>query len=205
MSNLCEKLLDACIGANCENPLFQGVDSIGYIANYSDIAEITYDETNPSIVNGITMKTIDETGTDPISACFYTIQQLGNNPFNGSQIEMTEGTYMNRFTNTVNFAVLDNSPEVSEHIIDNLANGRFVVILKNDYTGTDGSAKYQIFGAKKGLKAASITRELYGDAESAWVVSMTEENAPKSGLFVWKTNEATTDDLVDNLLCECDE
>lgn len=202
MANLCESLINACIGANCENPLFPGVDGIGYIANFSDIDSVTYDETNPSIVTGITMKT--DGGQTPVSKCFYTIQQLGNQPFSGSQVEMTEGAYQNRFTNTVNFAVVDNGPAVTNDIIDKLANGKFVVILKNDYTGEGGEAKYSVYGVKKGLKAASITRELYGDNESAWIVSMTEENAPKSGLFFYTTSESATDTAINALLCACE-
>ena len=199
MSNICKELINACIAANCENPLYAGVDGLGYIANFSDIESVTYDQTNPSIVTGITMALDSQSN----SKCFYTIQQPGNQPFTGSQIEMTEGTYGNKFNNTVNFAVIDNGPHVTNDIIDKLANGKFVVILKNDYTGENGKAKYQIYGLKKGLKAASITRELYGDNESAWICSMTEENAPKSGLFFYVTDEATTDTAIDALKCTC--
>lgn len=199
MSNICESLISACIAANCDNPLFSGVDGLGYIANFADIADVTYDSTNPSIINSITMAPGATQGT---TTCFYTIQQLGKQPFEGSQTEMTEGAYGNRFTNTINFAVVDNGPDITENIIDKLANGKFVVILKNDYEGT-GNAKYSVYGIKKGLKAATITRELYGDNDSAWIVSMTEENAPKSGLFFYNTDEATTDGDIENLLCTC--
>lgn len=199
MSNICETLISSCIAANCDNPLFSGVDGLGYIANFADIADVTYDSTNPSVITSITMKP----GTGSDTTCFYTIQQLGKQPFEGSQTEMTEGTYGNRFTNTINFAVVDNGPEITENIIDKLANGKFVVILKNDYEGDDGKAKYSVYGIKKGLKAATITRELYGDNDSAWICSMTEENAPKSGLFFWTTDEATTDDAIASLLCTC--
>lgn len=199
MSNICETLISSCIAANCDNPLFSGVDGLGYIANFADIADVTYDSTNPSIITSITM----EPGTGSDTTCFYKIQQLGKQPFEGSQTEMTEGTYGNRFTNTINFAVVDNGPQVTENIIDKLANGKFVVILKNDYVGDDGKAKYSVYGIKKGLKAATITREMYGDNDSAWVVSMTEENAPKSGLFFFNTDAATTDGDIENLLCTC--
>ena len=198
MSNICEKLIDACISADCNDPLYAGVDSVGYIANFADIASVTYDTTNPSIITGITMATV---GQD--TKCFYTIQQLGNQPFDGSQVEMTGGTYGNKFNNTVKFAVLDNGPEITNDIIDKLANGKFVVILKNDYKGAGGNAKYSVYGIKKGLKAASITRELYGDNESAWICSMTETNTPMSGLFFYVTDESTTDAAIDALKCTC--
>ena len=183
MANICEKLIGSCIAQDCDNPMFPGVDGQGLIANFSDIVTVTYDQTNPSIINGITMKT---------DTCFYTIQQLGNQPFSGSQTEMTEGTYGNKFNNTVNFAVLDNGPQVTNDII-----------LKNDYKGENGEATYSVYGIKKGLRAASITRELYGDNESAWVCSMTEENAPQSGLFFYVTDSATTETAINALKCTC--
>ena len=172
MANICEKLIGSCIAQDCDNPMFPGVDGQGLIANFSDIVTVTYDQTNPSIINGITMKT---------DTCFYTIQQLGNQPFSGSQTEMTEGTYGNKFNNTVNFAVLDNGPQVTNDI----------------------EATYSVYGIKKGLRAASITRELYGDNESAWVCSMTEENAPQSGLFFYVTDSATTETAINALKCTC--
>lgn len=204
MANLCESLISGCIAANCDNPLYAGIDPIGYIANFADIASVTYDETNPAIITGITMKT-DTVGSSQVSRCFYTVQQLGSKPFDGSQVEMNEGTYANRFTNTVQFAVLDNSPETVQNVVTQLANGRFVVILKNDFKGEDGKSKYSVFGIKKGLKASSIQRELWGDNESAWICTMVEENSPSAGLFFYTTSESATDTAINALLCNCNE
>lgn len=203
MSNLCEKLISNCIAADCANPLYAGVDSMAYIANYSDIASVTYDEQNPSIITAITMKT-DTIGSDAVARCFYTVQQLGNKPYEGSQTELVEGTYGNRFNHTVQLAVVDNGPAVTEQIIDRLANGKFVVIFKNDYVHSSGDNKYQVYGIAKGLKCTAVTREFYGDNESAYVVTLVEENAPKSGLFLYSTSESATDTMVENLVCDCD-
>ena len=204
MSNLCEKLLNSCIAADCANPLFAGVDSEALIANFSDIDTVSYDNDNPSIVNGITMKTEAGTGTNPVSKCFFTVQQLGNKPFEGSQTEFAEGTYGNRVTHTIQLAVVDNGPEISENIIDKFLNGKFVVIMKNDYKHSSADNKYQIYGLSKGLKCTGLTRELWGDNESAWIVTLTEENAPKSGLFFYVTNESTTDTAIAALKCDCE-
>lgn len=202
MANLCEKIIEACISADCANPIYSGVDSIGLIANYSDIASVSYDQTNPSIVSGITMKT-DTVGSDTTSRCWYTVQQLGNRPFEGSQTEFVEGTYANRVTNTITFAVLDNGPEITENVIDRLLNGKFVVILKNDYVHSDAKNKYSVYGLSKGLKCTGLTRELYGDNESAWIVTLTEEGSPKSGLFFFTTDEQTTDAAFESMKCSC--
>ena len=203
MSNLCEKILNQCIAADCNNPLYAGVDSEALILNFSQIASVTYDASNGNIVTGITMKTYEE-GNETVSYCGYKCQQLGNTPFSGTQVEMTEGTYGNRFTNTVVLAVPDNGPDICKNVIDNFANGKFVVIMKNDYKHTNGDNKYQVYGIKKGLRASAIVREVYGDNDSAYIVTLTEENAPQSGVFFYTTSEATTDTAYDNLMCDCE-
>lgn len=202
MSNLCEKTLKSCIAADCNNPLFAGVDSQALIANYSDIASYTYDQTNPSIINGITMveDTVDNVTTP---RHFYCVQQLGNQPFSGSQTEFSEGTYGNRVNHTIQLAVVDNGPDITENIIDNLLNGKFVVILKNDYVHTNGDNEYQVFGSHKGLKCTGLTRELYGDNESAYIVTLQEQNAPKSGMFFYSTDQSTTATAIAALKASC--
>ena len=202
MSNLCEKLLNSCISADCANPLFAGVDSEALIANFTDIDTVTYDTQNPSIITGFTMKT-DTVGEQQVSRCFYSVQQLGSQPYSGSQTEFVEGTYGNRVNHTIQLAVVDNGPEITENIIDKLLNGKFVVILKNDYVHTNGDNKYSVYGMSKGLKCTGLTRELYGDNESAWVVTLQEQNAPKSGLFFYATDEASTDTAINALKCTC--
>lgn len=182
--------------------MFAGVDSEALIMNFSQIKAVSYDSTNGNIIDGIVMKN-DTTGTDPVPYCAYTCQQLGNKPFDGSQVEMVEGTYGNRFNNTIQLAVVDNGPDVCRNIVDNFANGKFVVILKNDYKHANGDNKYQVYGIKKGLKATSITREVWGDNESAYIVTLVEENAPNSGMFLYVSDEATTDNIYEALKCEC--
>lgn len=198
MANLCEQLIRSCISGKCENPMFAGVDALGLIMNYSDVAHISYNETNGNIIDGITMVTDgDET------ACAYTVQQLGNQPFSGSNTALVAGTYGNRFTNTIQLAIVDNGPEISHDIIDKLANGRFIAILQNDYKHDNGDNKYQVYGAAKGLRCTAITREFYGDNEGAYIVTLTEENAPKSGVFFFTTDEETTDTAINALKCTC--
>lgn len=203
MANLCEKTLSACIAADCENPLFAGVDAEALIFNFNQIDGFTYDTTNGNIIKAITMKTYKD-GGDDVAYCAYTCQQLGNQPYDGSQVEMAEGTYGNKFTNTIQLAILDNSPEICHDVIDNFANGKFVVMLKNDYQKADGSNKYQLYGTAKGMKATAITRELWGDNESAYIVTLTETGNPKSGVFFYSTDEATTDAAVEALKCTCE-
>ena len=196
MANLCEKLLDSCIAASCENPIFSGVDSKAYIFNKSEIASFTYATGSANIIEGIVMKEKEE----GVNYTGYSIIQLGKQPYEGTNTAFAEGNIANTFTNTFNFLVPDNSPKAA-HIIDNLANGKFVVVIKNDYSGSDEKGTFQVYGAKKGLSCTGVTNEKYGDAEGGWAITLTEENAPNSAIFFYKegtvADEATLDALVD--------
>ena len=199
MANLCEKTINACIAADCENPLFAGVNAEALIFNFNQIDSFTYDASNGNIVTAITMKA--DASSNPYGA--YTVQQLGNQPYNGSQTEMAEGTYGNKFNNTIQIAVVDNSPAICHDVIDNLANGKFVVMTENDYKKADGSNRFQLYGTAKGLRASSIVREFYGDNESAYVVTLVEEGNPKSGVFFYAASDASTAEAVEALKADC--
>lgn len=211
MANLCAQVIDSCIKASCKQPIFEGVENEALILNKEEIAQIT---PSGSKITGIVMKQ-HNTGTeaDPVLVdyCAYTVTQLGNKPFEGTQTEMVTGTYGNKFNNTVVIAVPDNGPEVSEHIIDKLANGSFVVVTRNSYVHvtdaeegfTGGDNKYQVYGSQKGLKATSIVREAWGDNSGMWIVTLVEENASKSGLFLFVTDEATTDQYYEDMKTGC--
>lgn len=203
--NLCEKLIAGCIGADCDNPVFSGMESKAYIFNKSEIASLTYDQTNPNVITAITMKVIEEgSGSDPdVMAVGYTISQLGKQPFNGTNTSLTEGNTSNKFTENFAFVVPDNSPAAAM-LLDNIANGKFVVVVKNEYTGSDGRGQFQVFGAKKGLVATAMERDAYSeDNDGGWAVTLTAENTPNSALFIeHKTGtdvdtEAYLDSLVD--------
>lgn len=181
--NLCEKLITKCIGADCDNPIFTGLESKAYIFNKSEIASFTYDENEPNLITAITMKTYDDDGSD-VSYTGYTITQLSKTPFTGTQTSMVEGDISNKFTETIQFVVPDNSPAAAE-ILDNLTNGKFVVIIANEFTGSDGKGKFQVYGARKGMTASAIENEKYSDTtDGGWQVTLVSENTPNSALFI---------------------
>lgn len=203
MATVCEYLINQCIATDCENPLYAGVGNEALIGNFDDIAGVTRSTTNKSIVNGITMKT-DVVGGQDVARCMYTVQQLGNQPFADSNTTMVEGTYGNRVQHEIHLAIVDNGPEITENVVDKLLNGKFFCILTNDYRHTNGDNKYQIYGLNKGLKCTAMERQFYGDNESAYVVTLTETGAGKSGQFLFSTDEETTDGLYEALKCECE-
>lgn len=194
---LCDTFINQCIDVNCTNPMYAGVAPEALLFNKDQIASMPISNNK---IASITMGTDD----DDNAYCGYTVKQMGNRPFEGSQTEMVEGTYGNKFNNTIVLAVPDNGPDISHNIIDNFANGRFVAILQNDYVHTNGDNKYQVYGAQKGLRASSIVREVWGDNESYWICTFVEENATLSGVFFYSTDEATTDTAYEALKCTCE-
>lgn len=193
MANLCERLISSCVGADCENPVFSGMGSTAYIFNKSEIASFTYDSSNPNIITAINMKTHEVDNAD-VAYTGYTITQLGKTPFTGTTTELTEGNAGNTFTETFAFTFPDNSP-VAANLLDNIANGKFVVVAQNEYDGSDHKGGFQVFGAKKGLTCATMARDAYGeDADGGWTITLTAEKTPNSALFLHHETTPGTDD-----------
>lgn len=182
----CEKLIKADIVQDCESPIVSGLEPDGIIINREDIdfGETVFDQVNKNIIKTLILKT-GKKG--------FNVVQTGNTPFSGAKTDMVVGTYRNKFTNEIPIAVLDNGPDVCEKVIDGLANGTFVLILKNRHKGTDGKAEYQVYGYYQGLKASALTNEKYSeDTDGGWLVTLQETGAPKSALFYFNASSATT-------------
>lgn len=198
-TNLCEKLLDKCISVSCSDPIYEGAENLAYIFNKSDITSVTYDTQDPNIVTDINMREISQ----GVSATGFKISTLGKTPFNGTNTTLQEGDIMNTFTEVFDFAVQDNSP-LAAGILNNLANGKYVVVIENNYPGSDGKGKFQILGLKKGLTVNTMERNLYDDTyNGGWHCQMQAEKTPTAALFVYKTDIETTKTYLESLVsCE---
>lgn len=169
---LCDFLISSDItGYDCSNPMVKGAKAGGLLINRKDInfASVTYDSTYPFLITAL-----------PLAAgkTAFDVVQGGKTPFTGTQQELTEGTYQNTFTNTVQFVILNQGTTTAAQVFA-LMNGEFVVILQNN-NGTN-----QVFGLEGGLHASAMVRELYNDDTlSGWLVTMTEEGATKGNLFI---------------------
>lgn len=186
MANLCDTIIANDINFACDALVTRGLESDGIIMNRNevDFSATVFDATNKNIIKTLVMKT-GKKG--------YEVVQLGNTPFTGTQTTLTVGTYRNTWNNQVVIAILANSPSVAQDIIDGLANGTFVVILKNTSAGTGGDARYQVYGYAQGLKASEITNEKWSEeTDGGWLVTLQETAAPKSAMFFFDTDESTT-------------
>lgn len=205
--DLCGASISGNVTIDCDNIITPGLEQVGVIFNRNDIADWSEDDTNNSIIDGIIMKKKinPETGQPTTEdRKGYVIYQMGSQPFNGTSVAFAEGSIVNTFTNTCSFVILNNGPEVCHDIIDNLANGSFVVLFKNKFSEKDDNGNHpglwQIMGKETGLKASEISCDKYSDdTNSGWQITLTEEKATKSALFFFKNNDTTTDEEVQGL------
>ena len=172
---LCDFLLGANIDTNCTGYV-KGAKPNGVIINRADInmASVTFDDDydQPFLVDALPLKG---------GKVAYDIVQSGKTPWSGTQQELQEGTYINTYTNTVQFVILNQGSTTAEQVFA-LMNGEFVVIMQNNQGDL-----YQVYGLETGLHASAMVRELYSDDTlSGWLVTMTEENAVKGNIFTTK-------------------
>ena len=182
----CETIISKDIAFECDQLVNRGFEADGVIINRSDVdfSATVFDETNKNIIKTLVLKT-GKKG--------YQVQQYGNTPFTGTNSALVVGTYVNTWTHQVVLAVLSNTPDVAASIIDGLANGTFVVILRNRTKGADGKAEYQVYGYAQGLKASAGENDRYSeDYEGGWLITLEETAAPKSAMFLFDTDAETT-------------
>ena len=183
----CDSLISMDIQANCDNPIVRGLEPDAVIMNRSDIdfSATTFDAEAKNIVKQLVLKA-GKKG--------FACVQMGNTPFNGAASNLEVGTYRNTWTHEIPIAVLDNGPEVCEKIIDGLANGTFVLVVKNKHKGANGKAEYQIYGYYQGLTCSAGANEKYSEeTDGGWLMTLQEQRSPKSGLFYFNEDSSTTE------------
>lgn len=183
---VCDYLIAKDIAVNCEDMSVRGLESDGLIINREDIdfSATTFDSTNPNIIKSLVLKT-GKTG--------FEIVQQGATPFTGVQSNLNVGTYRNTWTHDIPIAILSNNPDVCANIVDKLANGTFVAILRNVLKGSTGNAEYQVYGYAQGLRASEGVNDKYSeDTDGGWLVTLQEQRTPKSAMFFFDTDASTT-------------
>lgn len=194
MSEACDYKLAQNIGASCDNPQVQGLKNKGYLMNYDDIDfdSVKRNEANSLIIEDLTLLSGKKA---------YSAYVPGKTPYTGTKAELATGTYSNKFNKTASIVVLDSGPDVAKNIINNLANGKFVFIMENKYQGDDKKNTFEIYGFEQGLVASEITNEKYSeDTDGGWAVTLIEENAPSSGIFLFKESIKATRAALESLL-----
>ena len=170
----CDFLLQADLVAPCDGLSSAGMKNTGYIVNYDDVDwdTLTRDSQNPNIVTSFVLKS----GKNA-----YKVYVPGKTPYTGTNKALATGTYRNKFTKQVKLVVLST---------DQLANGRFVVILENDFQGATKDNTFEFYGLELGCAATEMSDDKYSeDTDGGWAVTLEETNAPTSGIFYLKSVE----------------
>lgn len=190
----CDYQLAADLAASCTVKPVKGIKSHGFIMNYNDVdfEATTRDATNPNIVKSLILKTGKKA---------YKMYVPGKSPYTGTKKSLSAGTYRNRFNKDVSIVILDNGPEVAHNIIDQLANGTFVIVLENKFPGSDNKNTFEIYGLEAGLTATALDDDKYSDdTEGGWLATLQEENAPTSGIYLYSESIAATRTALESLV-----
>lgn len=194
----CDNLINRAIDINCSDPITRGLEANGVIINRKDV---DFGATTFSAVGDNTIETLVLKG----GAKGYGVYVPGATPYTGTKVSLEKGAYLNTFANDISLVVLDNGPDVSKGVIDALANGEFVIILENKHKGKANSkissSAFQIFGYYQGLRAETIENDKYSeDTKGGWTIALKETGVPKSALFLFKTDYATTKTAIETLI-----
>lgn len=184
--SICANKIAVDITSTCADPLFQGHAQKAWLINKADLASFTASD---NTISAITLAT---------GAKAVAIEVNTKNPFNGTLTAMEEGDIRNTFTHTVTFHIPNDGAAFRKDIVDNLANGKFVVVVENEWQGTSGDHAFSVYGIDKGLQASGDNTE---DADNGgWTFTLVESGVPTSGKFFWDTDYATSLSSLDALL-----
>ena len=175
--SICDVSLVKDIQDGCDNPMFSGIEQTAVIINKADIKSVSTDPHNHRIVTAINM--------NPNKRGYFMINAR-TNPYQGTNTTVEVGDYKNTFTRTVSLFVPMDGAAASQKILDPLANGKFVVILENQFENDLKDNKFQIYGIDKGLVVSSMTQTKY-ENNDYWVVELQEQGVPNSGRFLIHT------------------
>lgn len=186
--DLCGNELMQHIVEECDNPIFSGIDAAGVIINYDDIDSIVRDASNKHIITSIILKSGKHA---------WRFVQERNNPFTGTNTAAEVGDFRNAFTATVAGFIPFDGAEPSRNVITPMANGRYVVIVRNQWQHTDSNGdvdnEWQVYGSDKGLKMSSLQQTRY-ENNDAWMIEMQEQGISRaSTFFIPQTCAAVTD------------
>lgn len=182
---LCDSYLSRDILVNCDTEQVKGFEEDGIIINRShiDFAKTVFGDTK-NVIKTLVLKA---------GYRGYEIRSAGATPYTGTTTSMVKGTYRNKWNNTVSIVILANSPEVCEEIVEGLANGTFVIILRNKTKGEKGESEYQVYGYHQGLMAETMENDKYSeDTDGGWLATLTETGSPKAAMFLFNTDAETT-------------
>ena len=137
----------ADITPNCIDPITRGVNDKLWLINHSDITSITYNNTNPLIVEAITL-------ASGAKAYVYQGERASVSP----KAEGKSVKHGFEYTHTVEALLFDLSPTTKAEVAK-LCRGRLVAVCLNSYKGTGGNAALEIYGLESGLLCLKVEKD----------------------------------------------
>lgn len=185
---------------DCENRIHSGQGNVAILINFNDIANVVRDASNRRIITDIVLAP---------GAKAYRLENIRNNPFTGSNTAVEVGDFRNTYTRTVAFFVPLDGWETSKEILDPIKDGKFVLIISNDWQHINSVGvvdnKYQVYGIDKGLFVSSMQQTRYENSD-VWSIEMTETEVNNSGLWLRHTTEKDVEGaMVLSLTGDCTE
>lgn len=183
----------AGVSLNC-NPLQPGVKNTFYIANTADVASLTYDNTNPCLIETLVMKTGKK---------FYTIQGFKQSAKPFSEMVEGSGSAPNLFRHQMEFLGLSISVDFLE-TIRKFSLGNYIIIYENNEKGALDATRYDVLGGGSGLNGKAMKRDAFDkDSGGGWKITLASsddslESLPVARLF--DTDVATTQTWITTLL-----
>ena len=179
------------IAISCANPLKPGVVATFHLGNIEDIDTLSIDATNPTLVDGLTMLTGKK---------MWEIQ--GQLLSTAPKTSFVAGKYANQYEHELQFLVFDNSP-ATKKVIQALTNGDVFALVQNKNQGTDGNAKYELYGVTGGMKMSAYERDPNNTENlGAHVITLKSAEYAREATIVhtlYNTDGATTETLVNAL------
>lgn len=187
-----------CVGISigseydCVNPLKSGVDERLLVGNLKDIATVTYDAIDTSVITGITMKS----GT-----AMYAFQGVRSSV--KPQVDLVASDMTVGFSHQVDFNVFEVDSEQKVNLQGMSAVKQFC-IYQNPKDSSLGDAVWEVMGVNAGLETTTVTR-IAGDQATggSYTVQLkTPTTSNETGLpnSFFDTDIPTTEAKIDALL-----
>jgi hypothetical protein len=146
---ICGKLSGG-IAKSCTNPLQAGTRDRMIIINFDDVLAPTYAVDGETVIDIVLMS-----GT-----IGYVID--GQNNSIEPKSTMTEQGKFNMWDHEVVAMGFDISPETKLQV-NNMKDGRFVIIVENYFRGVGGNSAFEVYGLTTGLEVTELERDANSD------------------------------------------
>ena len=131
---------------DCADPLKAKVNEALYVGNLADIATVTYDVTNPTLITAITLKQGKQ---------MYTFQGVRSTV--KPQVDLVASEVTVGFSHQCDFSVFEVDAAQKENLQAMSTVSQFL-IYQNPKDSSLGDAVWEVMGINSGLEMATLTR-----------------------------------------------